>query len=335
MSFRIGSFNVKNLSFGNSNRDLQRIADLIRDNQFDIIALQEVLSEGKALKGPSIGNNKGQAIAYQKSILGRLGPDWDCRWLDPSTSSKFYPYLGKDSRGEGYAFLWNTRKFELPEKDGRYLEPYIEHRYSTKGENIIRLIRDPAVGCFKVKGRPMEIRLITTHIVFGKPNENVFNADFDIGVRNMRRNEFRILAGWIYKKVNDECLDRKSTARCTVLLGDYNMNLQSSGIQGATICDVMYFDKNGRALTVDEGAPIKMFTLQNQRSTLKGAGIGLANNYDHFTISEDNKKLVGSCEVIDGVSQHIRPEDTTLEQQYDTYRTMVSDHLPIVLELNC
>ena len=201
MSFRIGSFNVKNLSFGNSNRDLQRIADLIRDNQFDIIALQEVLSEGKALKGPSIGNNKGQAIAYQKSILGRLGPDWDCRWLDPSTSSKFYPYLGKDSRGEGYAFLWNTRKFELPEKDGRYLEPYIEHRYSTKGENIIRLIRDPAVGCFKVKGRPMEIRLITTHIVFGKPNENVFNADFDIGVRNMRRNEFRILAGWIYKKV--------------------------------------------------------------------------------------------------------------------------------------
>ena len=78
-----------------------------------------------------------------------------------------------------------------------------------------------------------------------------------------------------------------------------------------------------------------MFTLQNQRSTLKGAGIGLANNYDHFTISEDNKKLVGSCEVIDGVSQHIRPEDTTLEQQYDTYRTMVSDHLPIVLELNC
>ena len=104
MSYRIGSFNVRNLSFAAGKERLDHIADLIRE--FDIVALQEVLSEGKMLEGAQVDNPAGQQIAYENSLRYRLGDNWDMCWLDPRTESKWYPYIGKDSRGEGYAFLW-------------------------------------------------------------------------------------------------------------------------------------------------------------------------------------------------------------------------------------
>ena len=346
MSFRIGSFNVKNLSYGNTGRDIDRIAALIKDNKFDIIALQEVLSEGKILKGAKLGDVRGQAKSYERSLLARLGNNWDCQWLPPDTQSKYYPYLGNDNRGEGYAFIWNTNKFEFPRKadnteEGTEILPWTEHRYSTKGDSIIRLIRDPGVARFKVKGRPMEIRLITTHIVYGKPKDENLDADLDIGAITMRRNEFSILAGWIYKKINDDSLSLNCTDRCTILLGDYNLNLKSSGVPSAILPDVAYFDKNGRAYFPQNGidvdnAPIKVYTLQNGLSTLKQKEAGLANNFDHFSMDEDTKnKFVQGVSVIDGINHHVEPGDGTEESKYNTYREKVSDHLPIMIELRC
>ena len=99
MSYKIGSFNVRNLSFGaGGSRDLDMMADLIRE--FDIVALQEVLSEGKILQGPSIKDVSGQAKAYEYSLKSRLGNDWDMCWLDPQTDSKWYPYTGDDWNAE-------------------------------------------------------------------------------------------------------------------------------------------------------------------------------------------------------------------------------------------
>ena len=47
MSYKIGSFNVRNLSWGAvGSRNLDKIAEIIK--RYDIIALQEVLSEGKS-----------------------------------------------------------------------------------------------------------------------------------------------------------------------------------------------------------------------------------------------------------------------------------------------
>ena len=52
MGYKIGSFNLRNLgltALGNENaRDLKKIADIIRKENFDVVALQEILSEGKA-----------------------------------------------------------------------------------------------------------------------------------------------------------------------------------------------------------------------------------------------------------------------------------------------
>ena len=52
MGYKIGSFNLKNIgltALGNKNeRDLKKIAEIIKREKFDVVALQEVLSEGKA-----------------------------------------------------------------------------------------------------------------------------------------------------------------------------------------------------------------------------------------------------------------------------------------------
>lgn len=348
-SYKIGSFNVKNLSYAASGRDLDRIANLIK--RFDIVALQEVLSEGGILKGRNLRSISGRAQSYERSLLARLGTNWDCRWLNPETKSKYYPYLGDDNRGEGYAFIWNTDKFELPRKDSNTLiEPYVEHRYTTQGDNVIRLIRDPGIGRFKVKGRPVEIRLITTHIVFGKPKEENFAIDLPHGATKMRINEFFILAGWIYKKVDDACMsiDASGTV-ATVLLGDYNLNLRTSNAKSPYVPPVAYFDSKGRPFRPQLGennknAPIKMYTLQDGLTTLKKDGEGLVNNFDHFSVKEDKinyikgiykdtKGNVRGTTVIDGIHEGVEATDSDEESKYNTYRTRVSDHLPIMMEI--
>lgn len=124
MKYKIGSFNVRNLSWGNKGRDLDFIASIIRE--YDIIALQEVLSEGKILEGPTISDPSGQVAAYERSLKYRLGDDWDMCWLDPKTKSKWYPYLGEDRRGEGYAFLWRKNRFRCPVNEyGKEIRPIV------------------------------------------------------------------------------------------------------------------------------------------------------------------------------------------------------------------
>ena len=70
LTYRIGSFNLRNLGFSvfdeTNKRDLKKIADIIRGENFDVVALQEVLSEGKAFTLGDFGFAK-------KSILMELG----------------------------------------------------------------------------------------------------------------------------------------------------------------------------------------------------------------------------------------------------------------------
>ena len=79
--YKIGSFNLKNLgatALGNgSERDLSRIAEIIRNEQFDVVALQEVLSEGKAFTSSGV----------KRSILMELGHNWDFKWADTELDS--------------------------------------------------------------------------------------------------------------------------------------------------------------------------------------------------------------------------------------------------------
>lgn len=59
-------------------RDLSLIADIIRKERFDVVALQEILSEGKAFTLSNYNYAK-------KPILMELGHDWDFQWADAET----------------------------------------------------------------------------------------------------------------------------------------------------------------------------------------------------------------------------------------------------------
>ena len=332
MSYRIASFNVRNLSYG-SGRDLDRIARIIKDNKLDIVALQEVLSEGKILTGPNLKDLLGQAKALDYSLKGRLGKNYEICWRDPATKSKYYPYLGEDSRGEGYAFIWDTRKFELlKDEAGNEILPTIWRNYGTNSsEKQIRLIRDPCYGRFKIKNGKAEIRLITTHIVYKKPKDDLLDADLDFGAIQMRINEFNVIAGKIYPKISEYYKDINCCVPYTIILGDYNLNLRSSGLGKAILQDVVCFDAYGHPISESTNSYCKIFTVQEQLTTLKIDGSGYASNYDHFSYDQRVKE-----EIIKGGPYRIEVQSDGTEDErtkFENYRQKVSDHVPVYVEI--
>ena len=97
MSYKIGSFNICNFNDPQqSNRqksaDISLIAKIIKEEAFDIIALQEVLRE-EVLRD------------YLIPKLNEGSLTWDYRWGKPKKSD--------NNEAEGYAFIWNTNTMEL------------------------------------------------------------------------------------------------------------------------------------------------------------------------------------------------------------------------------
>lgn len=330
MRCRIASFNIKNFSLA-TGKDLNRIAAIIRDGEFDIVAMQEVLAEGRAVSGIQLKDQRMQKTAMEKSLIGRLGQNWDSYWGDPRTASKFYPYLGKDNRGEGYTFLWNTKKFELMNVPNN---PRIFRDYKTDfGNGALRLIRDPLYGRFKMKGTKIELRLISTHIIFGKPQDDKMKTTLDGGAIALRKHEFNVLAGNIYNRISNYRKDVESTVPYTLILGDYNLNLVSSGIGNALINDVSYFSPDGMPLVGFEQQCQIIYTVQSAKTTLGENNYDYVNNYDHFSFDERTKQIVNKYARIDAVHQNIKPEDNTEQELFKRFFNEVSDHVPVVIEL--
>lgn len=331
MPYKIGSFNVKNLSWGNKGRDLDFIADII--SEFDIIALQEVLSEGKILEGPTLKDPAGQAAAYEHSLKSRLGDDWDMCWLDPKTESTWYPYLGEDKRGEGYAFLWRKSRFRCPVNEyGREIRPRIFRKYKTDATNDeLRLIRDPGYGRFQCVEMPnAEIRLITTHIIFGKPKEENLKKDIDLGSRKMRKSEYTVLARSIYTRINDDHNDVNCIVPYTIILGDYNLNHLDSGAGSPYVPGAIVLDSELNVLPVyeiSEKGVYRIHTDQKDLSTINDDGTDYASNYDHFSYDDHTR---------DSIVQSAPRRLSVVEKKggHKIYKDEVSDHIPIMLEID-
>ena len=314
---RIASFNVKNLSLATidkeseKKRDLDRMVDLLRD--CDIVVLQEVLNP-RVIEGFSSGSDTA-------TLTRRFGSHWKGKWVNLQTSSKYYPYLG-DNRNEGYAFLWNTQRIELAkDRDNKDVLPCQYGHYNGRLEqNPKRLMRNPGYGRFKLKTRPVEIRVLTTHIIYSKPKAFNDSMEFDIGAINMRRNEFDIIAGQIYKNVDEYFKMPHMNEVITIIIGDYNLNLEGHGIT-ATIPEIRCFDTLGNV----------MKTSQTEPTTIKSDCSGYANNYDHCTykINLELKNIIGSCYRKSAVSE------TDSVEMIKQYRDTVSDHVPIIVEINC
>lgn len=316
---RVASFNVKNLNMGSDEeslkkRDYDEIARLLRG--YDIVVMQEVLSQ-KLVEG-FMGNNEN---AY---LTKRFGRNWRGKWVDPQTSSKYYPYIGNDKRSEGYAFLWNTRTVELIKgDDGNDILP---NRYSQyrPGEGHLRLMRDPGYGRFKIRNKKVEIRVITTHIIFGKPKQENINPDLDVdysdigGAIKIRKNEFEVLAGKIYKNIDEYRKDQSINAIYTIILGDYNLNLEGHGSSPATISDACCFDSLGNL----------MITVQSEPTTINKNCDGFANNYDHCTYNFRTRHVVDNC-------YRSNVLNDKKQEEIKEYRDTVSDHVPIVVDIHC
>lgn len=323
MGYKIGSFNLYKFSLQSDNnirKNLQKISRIIRDENLDVVAIQEIFNK-RALD----------------NLLAELGTEvWDGRWDSPDSRSV--------SAAEGYAFIWNRKRLGLVKnRKGKVFEPRILNQYKVdKSFGQKHLIRNPYYIRLTPAGRPggtfAEIRLINTHIMYSKNREENESDNHDVsdfGAINMRRNEFDILSRVIYPKYSDKTYDLingERDAYCmpvyTIMLGDYNLSLKSSTAKNS------FFRMDQETVELpDEGK--RIVTVQNELTTLKAKkeGVsysqadGYANNYDHFTY--DEKRFEGvklDVKRIEAVKNYYGDD-------FDLYRKEVSDHLPIVLDL--
>ena len=323
MGYNIGAFNLYKISFQSDDdirKNLEKISQIIRDAELDVVAIQEIFNK--------------KALDRLVSELGANG--WEGRWDSPNSRSV--------SAAEGYAFIWNNARLGLVKnRYGKIFEPRILNQYKVdKSFGQRYLIRNPYYARLtpseRLGGTFAEIRLINAHIMFSKnrtENESN-NHDFsDLGAISMRRNEFDILSKTVYPKYSDKTYDLingERDAYCmptyTIMLGDYNLNLKSSAAQGSFLRP----DEEIIELA-DEGK--RIVTVQSDLTTLKSKkeGVsysqadGYANNYDHFTY--DEKRFEGiklDVKRIEAVKNYYGDD-------FDLYRKEVSDHLPIVLDL--
>ena len=239
--------------------------------------------------------------------------------------------IANDRRGEGYAYVWNTLKFKLAESgrldSDKQFEPRIINSLSKDVKNVdcrmfarapyyIRL--QPCHGGFN------ELRLLNIHIYFGK------NTIPEIEKRKI---EFDTLVQEIYPRINRERYGNFRSAY-TIAMGDYNLNIVRPGlsispeISQASLNEV-YRCTGGRN-------PYSVITIQEQLTTLRnnsnptsqGILSNYANNYDHFTYSPETSPFKGvSCYAVDAVSKYCCGD-------FEYYRKNISDHVPIIMEID-
>lgn len=335
MGYKIGSFNLRNLglaALGNKNeRNLNKIAQIIKEEKFDVVALQEVLSEGKAFTSPDYA---------KKSILMELGENWDFQWANAETALT-------DTRNEGYAFVWNKRRLRLAATE---LE---DHSIRTFTPRICRLNkadmkRRPYYARFTPSGTPeggpwVEFRLLCIHTYFGKDTKDD---------REIRQHELDVLMTDIYPQVADRVY-KGDMPHYTILMGDYNVELWrpwkdelrkkqniERRLQGKTpIPKPAYLRADAQdIIESNRWGKRKIKTVQYEFTTLKAVeeenqqtpdleARGYAHDYDHFSYEEkqfDNVKV--SARRIDAVRDYCNDD-------FETYLKTVSDHIPILMEI--
>ena len=88
MAFNIGSLNMYKFGKRNSDESIELLSRILSEQDFDIIALQEVFDKDAL-----------------RSLVRNMGRDWSYRHSIPENSSV--------REAEGYAFIWNNRTMQL------------------------------------------------------------------------------------------------------------------------------------------------------------------------------------------------------------------------------
>jgi endonuclease/exonuclease/phosphatase family metal-dependent hydrolase len=252
MSYIIGSFNTRNFT-GVGKHDINKMAEIIKGERFDIVALQEIL--------------RPEALS---SLLKRL-PGWAGKQEQPHS---LYQETDHNADGEstgnnqqtaerknaakGFAFLWNAQRFKECSKSQM---PKILNDIVPKG----KLARIPLYGRFTPSGLQggafIEIRLINIHLWWGS------GLPMD---KETRLNEYNYILGCVHTKLSKHRYGNNMAAY-TIILGDYNMTL-------------IYLGKK-----IIDFENIEMITDQSSQTTLSQEKY--VNDYDH--VSYDKKRFVG------------------------------------------
>lgn len=314
MSYVIGSFNLRDFGDGAiQSRDLVKIAEIIKNEKFDVVALQEIFNEGNAF----INNN---VIKYE------LGDEWEFQWAD-AENEKFHH--------EGYGYLWNKRRLGLAKDNGKPFQPRIWEKPSIKG--LIK--RPPFFARFtpveSLLGGPyFELRLICIHTFFGSGQE------IDVLLRNF---EIETVLTEIYTDIED--IQYNSMPSYTFVLGDYNVQLKRAWKESTIRDNAPYLEADANDVMLAEeyvaGELIrvkKIITVQDQLTTLKKPKKdgetgsltyqgGYAHDYDHFSYNLDRFSGVNlKWKRIDAVKEYFNGD-------YKLYHEKVSDHIPISMEM--
>lgn len=312
MGYKLGSFNMYKFQAYRSDdkikKDLDNIANIISTEKFDIIAMQEVFDEKP-----------------MNMILARLGARWSGAWARPNSKSV--------QAAEGYAFIWNTDRIELAKSvtatGVRVYQPRIYKQYKIDRKSGQKdLVRDPFYGRFKPRHENFEIRIINTHIMFSNGGKDEHEDDsIQLGDIAMRKNEYEILVKNILAKENTWRYGNNLTAY-TILMGDYNLNLNRNWTHGPYLEEVVEID--------DGKYSYKIRTVQDQLTTVKNRSRlnpdepvrGYANNYDHFSYDENRfSELHPKVKRIDTVRKYC-------EDDFERHKKEISDHVPISIEID-
>lgn len=322
MGYKIGSFNLHNLgdtALKQENpRNLKRIAQIIKQEHFDIVALQEVLKEGEAFYSEK---------EYQKkTILMELGgtDQWDFAWARANGKSS-------DPRAEGYAFVWNKKRIKLSTykelTQFGSVEKTCEYEPRMIGSDLL-FGREVLYGRFCPINLPkVEFRLINIHTSPATSKE-----ELDIIIRQ------------IYPRIEDEQI--KEHNRCgkvyTLILGDYNVQLRRDWkviINRFLGKSVKYLDADDDDIIIANdwnGKRIK--TVQEEPTTLpqKDEDINgknteyrdYVNDFDHFSYDIDQFNGVHLFyDRVDAVAGYYN-------NNFDLYRDEISDHIPISITID-
>lgn len=309
MGFKIGSINMYKFN-RQSNRDikkdLRKISQIILEQNYDIIALQEVFNE------PAV-----------RDLQRELGSEtWKYVWEAPISKSV--------QAAEGYAFLWNSKRFRLatgakrgeksdpnsdPAKRDRVFTPRINQAYKSDEYLCMgKLLREPLYARFEALFGWYEVRLINTHIIYGSASD-----------KTSRMHEFNILVD-VYRSLSEKQY-RNTRKAYTILLGDYNLSL----------LDIDKDTQDGKATITTTGRSDRdkkqFITVQEELTTLKARSPqqpdvpaeGYANNYDHFSFGKDVENLRYTAERVDSVHSSCWNGD------FELHKKEFSDHVPISL----
>lgn len=318
MEIRIGSLNC--LNFGRdsiSKKDIDLIAKIIRNEKFDVVALQEIKS----------------------GVIDCLCNNLNCGL----SKGKWQGYA--DNEINDYAFIWNSQNLTLPQTrlangEIRAFYPHIYKQYGRDPElGRISLARPPFYGRFQTTypGLPkIEIRLINTHIRYSKGNDGKELAP-TISEIALRKFEFQALTKNIYYRISDKIYGKSSgesspLTAYTILLGDYNLNMSKSGAgtpclkELESVCIKCNHDSSKNKVIVTK--QIELTTLKKNFETAENCSNYFASNYDHFTFDENrfsgtHKKITR----VNSVQKYCNGDP-------EIHLKKVSDHTPIKMTLS-